>query len=227
MTTQNTSKNTFLYVAIGLVAALVVASIVMGAVLLYKLNDSSEEEKKKEYLKEQVQRSNEEAEVESQEPSIKQPVAVNQPAVDVSMLTTAWVKDEDGYTNVRSGKGTQYPVVGQVTDGSTILVHPDDFTQGWMRLYNADGTFYGYMSRKKIVKSSTGVSPDLEYVFVIDEDGYTNVRSGKGTQYSIVGKVQDGTPILVNSKDKSQGWMRVYHDNGEFWGYMSRKKIEL
>ena len=71
---------------------------------------------------------------------------------DKRAFNVAYVKDEDGYTNVRSGKGTQYSIIGKYKDGASIFVHPDDFSKSWMRVYHDNGTFYGYMSRNKIVR---------------------------------------------------------------------------
>ena len=66
-------------------------------------------------------------------------------------------------------------------------------------------------------------SPALPRGHVIQEGGYTNVRSGPGTNYSIVKKIKDGSPIyytVYNSK-----WCVVYNDNGDAIGYMYSSKV--
>lgn len=59
---------------------------------------------------------------------------------------------------------------------------------------------------------------------VKEEGGYTNIRKRPGTNYTIVGKVKDGSFILYsgNYDDK---WLKVYTQKGELRGYMSGSKI--
>ena len=236
MSQQNQSSRAFLFLVVALVVLLIVVVVGFGLYFLYKLDESSKQNEKIEKIDSQLQTLQEEQEENSdyeikrnsQSKNDKKAQPVQTPVeskVNTSLLVVAYVKDEDGYTNVRSGKGTQYSIIGKYKDGASVLVHPDDFSKSWMRVYHDNGVFYGYMSRNKIVNQNAPTTPTLVYAYVKDEDGYTNVRSGKGTNYPIVGKVSDGNAILVNADDFSKSWMRVYHDNGTFYGYMSRNKI--
>ncbi|MBR6980305.1 MAG: SH3 domain-containing protein [Prevotella sp.] len=139
------------------------------------------------------------------------------------------VKDEGGFTNIRKGPGTNYPVVEQVQDGSFISF--DTGIGSWYKVYTTytDGTpqeMIGYIHSSKVVvpKKSKGVCKNLG--FVVDEDGYTNVRKGPGTRYAIVGKVRDGSFILC-SGDYDDGWYKVYTQTGVFRGYMSASRINI
>ena len=136
------------------------------------------------------------------------------------------VKDEDGYTNLRKGPGTTYDIVDQIPDG--MFVYYKAGPDGWNLIYTpTEGAesyeFIGFMAGNKIVVPKR--SGDKKYVGKVkDEDGYTNIRKGPGTNYAIVGKVKDGGYILY-SGGKEDRWYKVYKQDGTFRGYMARNKI--
>jgi uncharacterized protein YgiM (DUF1202 family) len=137
------------------------------------------------------------------------------------------VKDEDGYTNIRKGPGTQYAIVEQVPDG--MFINFAKGTNGWCKVYTnyTDGTpqdLIGYMSANKIVVPPRK-GPMKEVAMVKDEDGYTNIRKGPSTRHAIVGKVRDGSYILI-SGDFEDRWYKVYTQKGVFRGYISANKVE-
>ncbi len=64
------------------------------------------------------------------------------------------VKDEDGYTNIRKGPGTNYEIVDQVPDGMFINFGPGK--GNWYKVYTSytDGSaqeLIGYMHSSKVV----------------------------------------------------------------------------
>lgn len=63
--------------------------------------------------------------------------------------TTVMVKREGGYTNIRSGCGTNYGIVEKVRDGNYIKV--GDCYGQWYEVYNANGSIKGYIHATKIV----------------------------------------------------------------------------
>lgn len=136
------------------------------------------------------------------------------------------VKDEDGYTNLRKGPGTQYDIIDQIPDGMFVYFTPG--ANGWHMIYTRnegadDFEFLGFMARNKIVVPKR--SGDLKKVGKVkDEDGYTNIRKGPGTKYDIVGRVKDGGFILYSGGSNDQ-WYKVYKQDGTFRGYMARNKI--
>lgn len=137
------------------------------------------------------------------------------------------VKDEDGYTNIRKGPGTNYEIVDQVPDGMFINFGPGK--GNWYKVYTSytDGSaqdLIGYIhSSKVVVPKRQGEWKQVGQV--VDEDGYTNIRKGPGTKYAIVGKVRDGGFILYSGK-YGDSWYKVYTQAGTFRGYMSAKKIQ-
>jgi uncharacterized protein YgiM (DUF1202 family) len=59
----------------------------------------------------------------------------------------AVINDPDGYTNVRSGPGTQYEVLSKIVDNETFYVVSQQGS--WWQVRTQDGT-YGYMHRSRI-----------------------------------------------------------------------------
>lgn len=64
---------------------------------------------------------------------------------------------------------------------------------------------------------------EIDYFFVSEPDGYANVREGRGTEYDIVGSLNNGEEVVVwNLED---GWYEIYE--GEYAGYyISEKTLE-
>lgn len=58
---------------------------------------------------------------------------------------------------------------------------------------------------------------------VIREGGYTNVRQGPGTNYAIVQKIKDGSPIYYTNYNSN--WRVVYDNAGNALGYMHASKV--
>lgn len=150
-------------------------------------------------------------------------------ALAMNSQTLMRVKQEGGYTNIRSGPGTGYSIVTKYRDGSNIYVGSS--RGGWRPVYrNASGGFIGYISSSKVVtrRSSRNSGPnysaaDTRYVRVKPEGGYTNLRSGPGTRYSIVDKVRDGSWIFVMPQQGS--WSTVHTSSGKYRGWISNSKI--
>ena len=57
-----------------------------------------------------------------------------------------------------------------------------------------------------------------------DPDGYTNVRSGPGTQYEVLSKIVDNETFYVVSQRGS--WWQVRTQDGKY-GYMHRSRIKM
>ena len=137
------------------------------------------------------------------------------------------VKDEGGYTNIRKGPGTQYEVVDQIPDG--MFINFVKGNNGWCKVYTnyTDDTpqdLIGYIAASKIVVPPRK-GPTKVVAYVKDEGGNTNIRKGPGTNYAIVGKVRDGSYVLV-SGDYGECWLKVYTQKGDLRGYISASKLE-
>lgn len=138
----------------------------------------------------------------------------------------AFVKEEGGYTNIRKGPGTNFPIVDKVKDGDCVWAKQTG--SGWYAIYaeygSSDYYIIGYIAASKIViPRSNGVWKTVAWVK--QEGGYTNVRKGPSASSAIVKKVKDGSQIFVEQNfDKS--WLRVYSHNGTQIGYISASKVD-
>ena len=151
-------------------------------------------------------------------------VAMGMPCM--AQMKMGLVKDEDGYTNIRKGPGTKYEIVDKEEDGMFINFTPA--VNGWCKVYTTyTGTdeqdFRGYMAANKIVIPPR-VGPWKYVALVKDEDGYTNIRKGPGTKYAIVGKVRDGSCILISGEEGDR-WYKIYTQKGVLRGYISANKV--
>ncbi len=149
-------------------------------------------------------------------------------AICLNAQTYATVKREGGYTNVRSGPGTNYSIVKKVRDGSGIYV--GSLVRGWYEVYSGrGGRFIGYISSSKVVfgnsRSSYSNNNGIVKVRVKPEGGYTNLRSGPGTNYSIIGKVKDGTWVYADPTANGRVWSKVYYANGTYRGWIADSKL--
>lgn len=142
---------------------------------------------------------------------------------------SALILDEGGKTNIRKGPGSNYSIVRKMDDGFGIYI--GDNIGGWYEVYESCPSCYdgispriGYIHQSKVVvPRSTGYH--MTVAQVVPEGGYTNIRKGPGTNYSIASKVKDGSYILIeNNYDAS--WLRVFSQQGSLKGYISRNKVQ-
>lgn len=131
---------------------------------------------------------------------------------------TRYVADADGYANVRTGRGTNYSVVGSLSNGARVHVYR--LRNGWYQIASGDYSGY-YISQNTLSKD---YSADTEAVYTVSEpDGYANVRTGRGTAYSVAGSLSNGNRVRV--KNLRDGWYEIA--TGEYEGYyISSKTLE-
>ena len=114
--------------------------------------------------------------------------------------------------NVRSGAGTNYSVLGSLSKGSKVEVISE--SNGWSKIkYNGS---VGYVSSKYLTTSSTA-NTITKYVTASS----LNVRSGAGTNYSVLGSLSKGSKVEVISE--SNGWSKINY-NGSV-GYVSSQYL--
>lgn len=141
----------------------------------------------------------------------------------------ALILDEGGRTNIRKGPGSNYSIVRKMDDGFGIYI--GDNVGGWYEVYETcptcdDGLSprIGYIHQSKVViPRYTGYS--MTVAIVMPEGGYTNIRKGPGTSYSIVSKVKDGSYILIEDNYEAS-WLRVFSQQGNFKGYIASSKVQ-
>ena len=138
------------------------------------------------------------------------------------------VSDPDGYTNIRTGPSTRYPITSSYRSGYYLYYTP--MSNGWSKVYSGAGsnTFIGYMSTSRIVRvnpnnGSSSSSSSMRSGYIVDpRDNYVNVRTGPGTNYAIRSRLYVGTYVYYSGSSK---WVRVYNSNGTFLGYVYHDRI--
>lgn len=128
---------------------------------------------------------------------------------------TRYVNQPDGYANVRRGRSTSYSIVGTLSNGTKVRV--SNLQNGWYQL--ASGDYEGYYISAKTLSNRWNSYDDGVLRYVSEPDGYANVRNGRGTNYSVVGTLTNGTAVNVNHY--SDGWYQIVY--GEYAGYYISK----
>jgi N-acetylmuramoyl-L-alanine amidase/uncharacterized protein YraI len=110
-----------------------------------------------------------------------------------------FVNDPNPPLKVRSGAGTNFSVVTELTNGTPLNVIGTD--DNWLRI---DKPVEGYVF--------ASLTSSLYRVFVADANPPLNVRSGPGTTYEKVGQLDNNTALtVVDVGLDSQGarWLRI------------------
>ena len=116
--------------------------------------------------------------------------------------------------NIRSGAGTSYSVITKAHKGESVDIL--DTSNGWYKVKLSNGKI-GWASSDYITRVSNSNS-NLQNGTSISGYGKVtastlNVRSGAGTNYSVVTKVYKGDK--VNLLESSNGWYKVKLSNGK------------
>lgn len=143
------------------------------------------------------------------------------------------VYDPDGYTNIRRGPSTSSAVSRRYNSGDYLYYTPE--SNGWSKVYSgtSSSTFMGYMYTNRIQKvetnrstSSSYSSSTMNYGYVSDPDGYTNIRRGPSTSSAICRRFNSGDYLYY--VPESNGWSKVYSgtSTSTYMGYMHTSRIK-
>ena len=132
--------------------------------------------------------------------------------------TTGWALYD---SNIRSGPGTDYSVVGDVVKGDSLTILGSE--NGWYKVTHYGTT--GYISANLVTTSgapapSTSSSTSTRTGYALYD---SNIRSGPGTDYSIIGDVVKGDSLSVG--EYVDGWYRL-NFNGKT-GYIAANLVEF
>ena len=121
----------------------------------------------------------------------------------------------DGYLNLRTGPGSQFQIIQPLQHGSMVTIYE---RQGkWSRVQHEETGAVGWAFHKYLAPFEGGVP--MKFVYS-PGDGYLNLRTGPGTQFSIVQRMNNGESVEIVERQGS--WVRVYHQSG-FTGWCSEK----
>ncbi|MGO5096062.1 N-acetylmuramoyl-L-alanine amidase [Agathobaculum sp. LCP25S3_E8] len=153
--------------------------------------------------------------VQIKTPSAPQPEPEPEPEEpDEPFVTGLYQVKVDSSLSIRSGPGTSYEVVGQLSNGAQIIV--DELKNGWAHIKNTSGYCSAdYLTRIKDygddaepeAPEEEPEEPFVTGVYRVKVDSSLSVRSGPGTSYNIVGRLQNGDEIVVDSMEK--GWAHL------------------
>lgn len=119
---------------------------------------------------------------------------------------------------LRKEAGLDSAVIATANKGATVVVLEEK--NGW---YKVDwNTQVGYMSAE-YVKVETSVEKDLGWGVVTTKGDPLNVRSGAGTGYGVVTKLNNGTSVKI--KGLFEGWYKVTYNDKT--GYVNSDYIQL
>lgn len=107
---------------------------------------------------------------------------------------------EGAMVNIRSGPGTEHSVLWQAEANYPVEVL--EKKNGWVRFRDFEG-YEGWVSEKLM-----GRTPS-----VVVKNPKANVRSGPGTQHSVVFTSEKGVPFRVLGRQDA--WIRVRHADGD------------
>ena len=130
------------------------------------------------------------------------PVIPEIPEITTKMGTVFNIS-ETSALNIRSGAGTGYSVIGKIGLNAKVKVNSE--VNGWYNIeYNGK---LGFVS-KKYIKIDSGTVEQVEQKGkVINIDTNLNVRSGRGTNHSVVGYILGDS--IVTILDHKDGWHKI------------------
>ena len=102
--------------------------------------------------------------------------------------------------NVRSGPGTEYDILWKVEKYHPIFVIKK--TDSWCHFRDFEGD-KGWVHNSLVSKIKT----------VITKGDVNNIRSGAGTKFKILFKVEKGIPFKVLTR--KEGWIHIQHADGD------------
>ena len=130
------------------------------------------------------------------------------------------------YLNIRSGKGTDTSIIGGLTQGSVVTIL-DNSDAGWVKIRTAGG-MEGYVAREYLTgaeapsEPTTPETPSETTTATVNAD-VLNVRSGKGTDTSIIGILLNGETVTILDNSDA-GWVKI-RTAGGMEGYVAREYL--
>ena len=132
----------------------------------------------------------------------------------------------NGALNVRSGAGTNYSVIGSLSNGAKVEIVETSGT--WYKIKYGSG--YGYVSKDYVTVSTDSGnnggndnSSASTQNGTIKVNGALNVRSGAGTNHSVIGSLSNGAKVEI--VETSGTWYKIKYGSG--YGYISKDYVVL
>jgi len=127
---------------------------------------------------------------------------------------TVYVNTPGSTLNVRSGPGTNNPIIGSLKHGEKITVTEEN--SSWYKLTFSGKT--GYVSRSfttDAAPSNTNTDSSGQKTGTVNAPGGLNVRSGAGTNYPVIGGLANGAKVTITGQSGS--WYKIKYGASEAW----------
>lgn len=126
-----------------------------------------------------------------------------------------------GNVNVRSGPGTTYTKLGQLSKDQTVTATGAATTAGWIQIEYQDGI--AYVSSTYVASTSSTPLSGTTASGQARATSVVNIRSGPGTDSLIVGQLKKGDTVPYAST--SNGWAQIEYQDGV--AYVSSQYITV
>ncbi|MBU1878799.1 MAG: SH3 domain-containing protein, partial [Chloroflexi bacterium] len=173
------------------------------------------------------------------------PPATITPTIGPVFPVGSWVQvsSPSGRLNIRQGPGTNYAVIAVANNGTRLRIVGGPTVVGgvpWYEVVNDPQTYQGWCSGQyltpvgppppTITPTSQPDFPPGTWVLVSSPDGQLNIRSGPGSQYSILRSVPNGTRLrVVQGPTWVEGapWYLVTDEGQTFTGWCNGRYLVL
>ncbi|SCI72556.1 N-acetylmuramoyl-L-alanine amidase LytC precursor [uncultured Clostridium sp.] len=151
--------------------------------------------------------------------TVAPPVKPEQPPVKNTGVVTATS------LNVRSGYGANYSRIGSLSNGAKVEIVESQ--NGWHKIKYNGG--YGYVSGDYIrvngavapPSNSEQNKPSVKDTGIVTATRL-NVRSGYGTNHSVIGSLSNGATVEI--VESQNGWYKIKYNGG--YGYISAQYVK-
>ena len=130
----------------------------------------------------------------------------------------------NGSLNIRSGAGTNYSVIGSLSNKSKVEIV--ETSGNWYKIKYGNG--YGYVSKDYVTVSSSSNNSNggnntvtTAQSGTIKVNGSLNVRSGAGTSHSVIGSLSNKSKVEI--VETSGNWYKIKYGSG--YGYVSKDYV--
>ena len=130
------------------------------------------------------------------------------------------------YVNLRSGAGTNYSVITCMAKNTKFtFVDGKLYNSKWYKIKLKSNSKTGYVTKEYVAVSSSATASSVTgYV----SDDYVNLRSGAGTNYSVVECMRLNTKVtFVSTKLYNNDWYNIKLTSNSKTGYVKKDYVKM
>lgn len=145
-------------------------------------------------------------------------------SASVSAGASGYINASD--VNLRSGAGTNYSVITCMAKNTKFtFVDGKLYNSKWYKIKLTSNSKTGYVTKEYVAVSSSTTNSSLTgYV----SDDYVNLRSGAGTNYSVVDCLRKNTKItFVSTSLYNSAWYKVKVTSNSKTGYIKKDYVKM